>query len=67
MNDQDINYPAKIEHRSNMTISENERAWIGFIRLASDDTDPAPTLESVQQLRQIFAGPQTRNGVPGHE
>lgn len=35
-------------------ITDNERAWIEFIRLASYDTDPSPTLETVQALRQIF-------------
>ena len=49
-------------------ITENERAWIEFLRLTSDDTDPAPTLERVQKLRNIFLGcragsphPETRN------
>jgi len=35
-------------------ITDNEKAWIEFIRLASYDTDPSPTLKSVQALRQIF-------------
>lgn len=35
-------------------ITDNEKAWIEFIRLSSYDTDPAPTLEKVQALRQIF-------------
>lgn len=34
-------------------ITENERAWIEFIRLTSCDTDPVPTLEIVQRLRSI--------------
>lgn len=35
-------------------ITPNEIAWIEFIRLASGDTDPSPTLSRVQTLRQIF-------------
>lgn len=36
-------------------ITANERAWIEFIRLASHDQDPAPTLKAVQSLREIFS------------
>jgi len=43
-------------------ITENEKAWIEFIRLASYDTDPAPTLETVQALRQIFTPHLARSG-----
>jgi hypothetical protein len=35
-------------------ITANERFWLEVIRLASWDSDPAPTLEQVQQLRTIF-------------
>ncbi|TGS92695.1 hypothetical protein EN814_23935 [Mesorhizobium sp. M2D.F.Ca.ET.171.01.1.1] len=35
-------------------ITPNEIEWIEFIRLASGDTDPPPTLSRVQRLRQIF-------------
>lgn len=35
-------------------ITPNEAEWINFIRLASGDTDPAPTLNRVQRLQQIF-------------
>lgn len=35
-------------------VTPNERFWLEVIRLASWDTDPAPTLERVQQLRRIF-------------
>ncbi len=35
-------------------ITANERQWIEFIRLASFDSDPPPTLERVQQLRRVF-------------
>ncbi len=37
-------------------LSENERAWIGFIRLLSNDTDPAPTLATVQAVRLALLG-----------
>jgi len=36
-------------------ITDNERAWIEFIRLASCDSDPAPTLEMVQKVRLLFS------------
>lgn len=36
-------------------LTRNERAWIEFLRLASSDTDPPPTLDRVQRLRAIFA------------
>jgi len=36
-------------------ITENERAWIEFIRLLSSDTDPPPTLARVQQLRSLLS------------
>ncbi|TPN53908.1 hypothetical protein FJ978_07315 [Mesorhizobium sp. B1-1-7] len=36
------------------SITPNEFAWIEFIRLVSGETDPAPTLERVQLLRQVF-------------
>ncbi|MGN6585026.1 MAG: hypothetical protein ACTHJV_15110 [Rhizobiaceae bacterium] len=35
-------------------ITVNEHFWIEVIRLASWDSDPAPTLEQVQQLRSVF-------------
>lgn len=37
-------------------ISDNERVWLEVIRLASWDSDPAPTFERVQRLRLIFQG-----------
>jgi len=33
-------------------FTENERAWIGFLRQVSGDSDPGPTLQLVQALRQ---------------
>lgn len=44
-------------------LTEHERAWIGFLRLISNDTDPAPTLARVQALRQVFAK-AGRSGTP---
>jgi hypothetical protein len=44
-----------------LPLTQNERFWLETIRLASWDTDPAPTLERVQQLRQIF-DPTRRGG-----
>jgi hypothetical protein len=39
-------------------ITTNERFWLEVIRVASRDSDPAPTLKRVQKLRMIFqAGP----------
>lgn len=35
-------------------LTQNERFWLEVIRLSSWDSDPAPTLELVQQLRRIF-------------
>jgi hypothetical protein len=35
-------------------MTPNERFWLEVIRLASWDSDPAPTLERVQRLRRIF-------------
>lgn len=38
----------------NWRISDNERAWIEFIRLISGDTDPVPDLRRVQVLRRTL-------------
>lgn len=35
-------------------LTENEHFWLETIRLASWDSDPAPTLDRVQKLRVIF-------------
>lgn len=34
--------------------TENERFIVETIRLASFDSDPAPTVDLVQKLRQLF-------------
>ena len=35
-------------------LTENEPAWVGFIRAASMQTDPAPSLVCVQALRRAL-------------
>lgn len=35
-------------------ITPNELAWISFIRIASCDSDPPPTLKRVQTLRRLL-------------
>lgn len=35
-------------------LTQNERFWLEVIRLSSWDSDPAPTLVLVQQLRRLF-------------
>lgn len=37
---------------STRLFTENERAWIGFLRQVSGNSDPGPTLHLVQTLRQ---------------
>lgn len=36
-------------------LTEHERFWLDAIRIASNDTDPAPTLALAQQVRRIFS------------
>ena len=36
-------------------LTLHDRFWLDVIRVASNDTDPAPTLERTQQLRRIFS------------
>ncbi len=46
-------------------LTKNERAWIGFLRLITVDTDPAPTLKRVQALRLALSKEReeaSRNG-----
>jgi hypothetical protein len=35
-------------------LTENERAWVDFLRLISNETDPEPTLKRVQLLRRVL-------------
>lgn len=34
-------------------LTENERAWLVFLRMITLDRDPAPTLRRVQLLRRV--------------
>jgi hypothetical protein len=43
-------------------LTENEKAWIEFIRLLSQGSDPMPTLRSVQALRQVLARTDVSSG-----
>ena len=38
-----------------VTVSRHELFWLEVIRMASNDTDPAPTLERTQKLRLLFS------------
>ena len=38
------------------TLTDNERAWIRFLRDISLDSDPAPTLRRVQLLWRVCTG-----------
>ena len=35
-------------------LTENERAWVEFLRIASNNGDPRPTLATIQALRRLF-------------
>jgi hypothetical protein len=50
-----IHAPASISHPELKDLTENERAWVGSLRLITQDTDPAPTLISVQAPRCLFS------------
>ena len=41
-------------------LSDNEIAWIEFLRLLSHDRVPSPTLEFVQALRLTLKGREVR-------
>lgn len=44
----------KIADVRDREITPNERFWLEAIRLASWDSDPAPTLDKVQKPRLVF-------------
>ena len=46
-------------------LTENERAWVGFLRLITQDSDPAPTLALVQALRRVISAYQSSREAPG--
>lgn len=35
-------------------LSQNEQAWVEFLRVISGGSDPAITLQRVQRLRQLL-------------
>ena len=35
-------------------LTENELAWVVFLRLLSEGSDPVPSLAAVQALRLVF-------------
>ncbi len=47
--------PASIFMPELKDLTEHERAWVGFLRLLTHDTDPAPSLERVQALRRALS------------
>jgi|GEM_PF-3521611 len=42
-------------------ITANEIAWIVFLRLLTDDTDPKPTLRLIQALRLALQGAEGKD------
>ncbi len=44
-------------------LSENELAWISFLRLITCDRDPPPNLERIQALRRAFQGAEQREAT----
>lgn len=49
-------HPKSIFHPEINDLTENERAWVGFLRLLTADSDPAPTLRRVQAFRFALSG-----------
>lgn len=41
---------------SRTEITENELAWISFLRMLSVQEDPPPSLAAIQALRAVFEG-----------
>jgi len=44
----------KLELRNNAQLTENEKAWIEFIRVISNGRDPGITVKRVQALRELL-------------
>lgn len=42
-----------------VSLTDNERSWIEFVRLLSKGLDPAPSLAAVQALRRALAARST--------
>lgn len=56
-NDTDIGSDPHARHpgrRRLIMATENEEFWLEAIRQASADHDPAPNLEKVRRVREIF-------------
>jgi len=47
--------PASIFNPEIQDLTENERAWVGFLRLLTNDTDPSPSLARIQAFRYALA------------
>lgn len=45
---------ARSTRRSERDVTENEMAWIEFLRLLSRDTDPPITLAAIQIVRKLL-------------
>jgi len=41
--------------KDEIELTEHERAWVEFLRLISNGSDPKPTLRRVQLLRRLCA------------
>jgi hypothetical protein len=48
-------FPSTARNAWASELSTRERFWIEVFRLASFDTDPAPTLERVQEIRKVVS------------
>ena len=46
--------PASIFTPELQDLTENERAWIGFLRLITCDSDPAPNRARIQAMGRVF-------------
>jgi len=44
------------------SLTENEMAWVEFIRLLSGGSDPAPTLVGINVLRQALGCGRSSSG-----
>lgn len=55
-----------VEIDNSYDLSDNERAWIEFIRLCAGERDPAPTLQRVQKLR-LLLNPAVEHSQSGFE
>lgn len=56
MSDHPDGFRSRPAFSSNPLLTENEMAWIEFLRLITADSDPPPTLARIQRLRALFPG-----------